>query len=267
MSHLESIEFFRVVAAHNEHVIEGASVLEVGSFDVNGGIRNVFANADRYIGVDLCEGPGVDIVSAGNELDYADGFFDVTLSSECFEHNPFWRETFANMVRMTRPGGLVIISCASRGRIEHGTSRTVPAHSPGTQSRGMDYYMNLNESDFSGLGLDEAFTSYKFWYLSSHFDLFFVGIKKGGSDPYAQVPPDDDVFEIGNLMTVTHKFVTVPFRALSHVVSEPRYQSVALPLSRALRPLIMFEEYRRNTPEFRWSDVGRAVGRRLRLRS
>jgi len=28
--------------------------------------------------------------------------FDCTISVECFEHNPFWLETFVNMLRMTR---------------------------------------------------------------------------------------------------------------------------------------------------------------------
>ncbi len=51
------------------------------------------------------EGPGVDVVSSGHALDFPDETFDVTLSCECFEHNPYWLETFRNMHRMTKAGG------------------------------------------------------------------------------------------------------------------------------------------------------------------
>lgn len=36
--------------------------------------------------------------------------YDITISCNCFEHNPYWRETFLNMHRMTKEGGL----CLSR---------------------------------------------------------------------------------------------------------------------------------------------------------
>jgi hypothetical protein len=44
----------------------------------------------------LVEGPGVDIVASGHEVNLASDSFAVTISAECFEHNPLWRETFAN---------------------------------------------------------------------------------------------------------------------------------------------------------------------------
>ena len=42
--------------------------------------------------------------------------FDVVISCECFEHNPYWRETFLNMTRVLRPGGLFVLTCATTGR-------------------------------------------------------------------------------------------------------------------------------------------------------
>jgi hypothetical protein len=71
------------------------------------------------------------------------------VSTECFEHNPFYLETLVNMIRLTRKGGAVLFTCASRGRGEHGTARTSPDASPGTQTRGWNYYRNLVESDFT----------------------------------------------------------------------------------------------------------------------
>jgi hypothetical protein len=85
------------------------------------------------------------------------------------------------MVRMTRAGGLVAFSCASRGRLEHGTSRTNRANSPGTESLGLDYYRNLTESDFEELPLTSMFSKWRSWYLPTHFDLYFVGATPGAS--------------------------------------------------------------------------------------
>ena len=40
---------------------QNKSVPEVGSWDTNGSIRRFFSNCE-YIGVDIAEGPGVDVV-------------------------------------------------------------------------------------------------------------------------------------------------------------------------------------------------------------
>lgn len=246
MSHLEQVGFFAALAEANASLIDGAAVLEVGSYDVNGGIRHLFSRAAKYVGVDLAVGPGVDIVAYGHELDHPDGSYDITLSGECFEHDPHWRETFLNMVRMTRPGGLVAFSCASRGRAEHGTMRSDRKVSPGTQSVGFDYYRNLEEHDFGDLPLGDMFTAYRFWYLPTHFDLFFAAIRPGG-DGRARIVNDAAVNGLSALMSWQYKTVMAPFRGLVKVIPEPHYQTVAVPMWKALMPIIMRLEERRAT--------------------
>ena len=244
MSHPEQVGFFAAVAEANVSLIDGAAVLEVGSYDVNGSIRDLFSTAAKYVGVDLDQGPGVDVVAYGHELDHPDGSYDITLSGECFEHDPHWRETFLNMVRMTRAGGLVAFSCASRGRAEHGTLRSDKKLSPGTQSVGLDYYRNLEEHNFRDLPLGDMFSAYRFWYLPTHFDLFFAGIRPGG-DSRACIPDDAAVNRLSALMSWPYKTVMAPFRGLIKVLPEPHYQTVALPMWKALMPIIMWLEERR----------------------
>ena len=140
MSHSEQRALIQTVRTHLPDHFTGTRVLEVGSLDINGSIRSLFSSCD-YTGIDVGEGPGVDRVIAGQLADYPTGHFDVTISCECLEHNPWWRETLANMLRMTREGGLVIMTCAGPGRPEHGTTRTNPALSPHTEA--WDYYANL----------------------------------------------------------------------------------------------------------------------------
>ena len=233
MSHVEQRRFFELVSKANTEVIQGGRILEIGSYDVNGDVRALFDGCAEYYGVDLSRGPGVDIVGYGHKLNHPDGSFDATLCGECFEHDPYWELTFKNMVRMTRPGGLVVFTCASKGRPEHGTRRTTPLNSPGTQSLNIDYYRNLNESDFDHLPMEQIFSSFRFWYNPTHFDLYFVGIRSGGEG--GALPSASAVSELAGLMPLTQRVARLPLRIASHFLTEPRYQTVIRPYWSGLR--------------------------------
>lgn len=126
----------------------------------------IFFPDSNYVGVDLTEGPGVDLVCSGDEVSHPDNTYDICISCECFEHNPNWVSTFRNMYRMTKNGGLVIMTCATTDRAEHGTTRTEPKHSPGTQSINWDYYKNLTSDDFiENFNISEMFKSHFLWSI------------------------------------------------------------------------------------------------------
>ena len=154
----------------------GVSVFEIGSLDVNGSVRNFFQATD-YVGVDLVQGPGVDVVGQGEEV-RLNREFDVAVSTECLEHNPKYMETFENMVRHVRPGGMVLFTCATTGRAEHGTERSDPAASPGTMARGWNYYKNIEREDLNSFPFESVFESFQFYANRICCDLYFVGLKK-----------------------------------------------------------------------------------------
>jgi hypothetical protein len=131
MSHLEQLAFVASVKEKYPHFFNSVPVLEVGSLDINGSVRQFFTDCD-YTGIDLAEGPSVDIVAQGQDFDLPDKTFVTSISGECFEHNPYWSETFMNMHRLT--SGILIFTCATEGRHEHGTARTTPSDSPFTQA-------------------------------------------------------------------------------------------------------------------------------------
>lgn len=226
MSHPEQRAFFQLVAEANRDRISSSRVLEIGSYDVNGTIRDFFPAAD-YVGVDLSDGPGVDVIAYGHDLDYADASFDIVLSGECFEHDPHWQETFANMVRLVRPGGLVAFTCAGRGRPEHGTTRTLITDSPGTQSEGIDYYRNLSPADFRNHPSLESFDDYGLWRQARCFDLYFAGIRKGGQGAYA-IPTTGEVERIRSITDKVDAVARLPLRLLVRLLPDDAYQSVAL---------------------------------------
>lgn len=230
MSHPEQLGFLSLIARNFRDVVDGGSVLEIGSYDVNGSVRSVFSAAKNYTGVDLVEGPGVDLVCYGHEIPFDADSFDLVVSAECLEHDPLWIKTFLKMWEVVRPNGVVALTCASRGRPEHGTSRTLVEDSPGTQNRGSDYYRNLNQSDFeSQIQLANLFASWRFFYLPTHFDLYFVGIKGDAgncreADP--RLPGEGEVRALADLMSLPHRLARFPLRLLSRLPEEP-YQVFA----------------------------------------
>src|SRR5271170_6501285 len=147
MSHPNQRSFVQACASLLSTTYPDARILEIGSYDVNGSVRPFFSFAREYVGIDLVPGPSVDVVGQGHDFGDSNSY-DIVLSCEAFEHNPMWLETFINMIRVCRPGGAVIFTCATTGRLEHGTVRALSHASPGTFADGSNYYRNLSRKDF-----------------------------------------------------------------------------------------------------------------------
>ncbi|WP_167075058.1 methyltransferase domain-containing protein [Sphingomonas vulcanisoli] len=96
----------------------GGKVVEIGSYDVNGGFRSVAPPDIVYIGLDIAEGHGVDIVvRPGEPLPMETGYCDAILASSVFEHDPKFWYTFEEMCRVTSPGGFVYLNVPAGGAL------------------------------------------------------------------------------------------------------------------------------------------------------
>ncbi len=99
--------------------INGKRIIEVGSYNVNGSIRPIveLLKPDEYIGIDIEEGPDVDMVcDAENMLEtFGEESFDVVISNELLEHVKNWRLVISNMKRICRPNGIILITTRSKG--------------------------------------------------------------------------------------------------------------------------------------------------------
>ena len=113
--HQQALDF---VAAHTRG-LRPASVLEIGSLDINGSVRPLFEGAARYHGIDLADGPGVDEVADAATWDPGDERFDVVVSAEVLEHAPAWRKVLATAWGALAPGGLLLMTCATDPRPPH----------------------------------------------------------------------------------------------------------------------------------------------------
>lgn len=178
MAHSEQLNFIQSIKDQHPKYFTNQKVLEIGSYNVNGSVRQFFEGGS-FLGIDVAEGKDVDLVCNGESYDAPDNSYDVVISCECMEHNPKWIETFSNMIRLVKSGGMIIMTCATTGRAEHGTTRTTPLDSPLTIGLGWDYYENRTFEDFnSNFNFREIFENHQFVVNVSSHDLYFLGVKK-----------------------------------------------------------------------------------------
>ena len=94
--------------------LNGGEVVDVGSLDVNGTYRELFGSEWNYTGTDVQQGQNVDVQMPGEySLPFPDGFADLVISGQTIEHcrNPF--KIVAEMARILKPNGTIIIIAPS----------------------------------------------------------------------------------------------------------------------------------------------------------
>lgn len=114
-------------------------VVEFGSRDVNGSARTLLPSAaDFYLGIDIADGPGVDLV-----LDAADWhssrIYDIAVCTEVFEHTARWPEICARAQQALLDGGMFVVTAASDPRGPHSAV-------DGFGLRDGEYYGNVDPS-------------------------------------------------------------------------------------------------------------------------
>ena len=93
-----------------------ARVMEIGSQNVNGSIRECCPTQFEYIGVDFVEGKGVDIIlNDPYTLPFPDESIDVVVSSSCFEHSELFWVLYLEIMRVLRPSGTFYLNVPSNG--------------------------------------------------------------------------------------------------------------------------------------------------------
>lgn len=180
--HIEALNFIQFVKDQFPDYFINKNVLDVGSGDINGNNRSLFTDC-TYHGNDVTEGNNVTIVSNTKDLPFLDQSFDTVISTECFHLDPEYSESLCKIYKLLKPKGLFVFTCASTGRIEHGTKRTTPQNSFGCKGDLFDYYQNLTEKHINDvLDVNFTFSLWDFYRNSKTKDLYFVGIKYADSD-------------------------------------------------------------------------------------
>jgi SAM-dependent methyltransferase len=107
-------------------------VLDIGSLDINGTIRNYsFLREDKlpqwreiigceeYIGIDLIDGPSVDVVMNSNNITFPENSFDLVISISQLEHDKNPVETLKGAYNVLKQGGTFLLACPTDEIDEH----------------------------------------------------------------------------------------------------------------------------------------------------
>lgn len=154
--HHQAYEF----VAANAPRIAHTRVLEVGSLDINGSVRPLFGAAERYWGLDLVAGPGVDEVADAAHWSPGDDRYDVVVCCEVLEHAPAWEAVLGTCWGALEPGGTLLMTCACDPR---------PPHSAvdGMDVRDGEHYRNVGAADVVALVRSWGCTD---WSVEAHLD-------------------------------------------------------------------------------------------------
>ncbi|MFD4697254.1 methyltransferase domain-containing protein [Streptomyces niveus] len=104
----------------------------------------------EYIGVDVLDGPNVDIVMpAPYRIPVRSRTADFVMSGQAFEHIPFFWASMMEIARVLRPGGLAFVTAPSRGHV-HDAQDCWRYYPDGFRAM----------AAFTGLELAEAYTDF-----------------------------------------------------------------------------------------------------------
>ena len=135
------------------------SVVEFGSRNINGSIRDCFPNVQKYVGIDLYKGDGVDII--GDASKYTPEYeIDTVVCVSVLEHTPNAKALIDNAFRILSPQGLFIVTtvsdpCPKHSEVDGGPLREDEFYANITR---MELFEWLQDFPFIGMESDTFLT-------------------------------------------------------------------------------------------------------------
>lgn len=163
--HREAYEFVQGVVREME---PPKRVIEIGSYDVNGSVRDLFPESD-YTGIDVRPGRGVDMVADGAEYLHPEPV-EAVVCCEVLEHAPNAGEIIRNAWRLLDRHGVLIVTAAGTGRSPHGSDGG-PV--------GGEFYRNVDQPVLETWLKDAGFSRYLIEQNWQAGDIYAVAYKDG----------------------------------------------------------------------------------------
>lgn len=98
---------------------KGVRVLELGSRNINGTVRDTFEDCD-FVGVDYEAGKDVDVVAYFHDTKFKEEEFDTLVSFNAFEHDPWLDKSVSNNLPFLKKGGMIFFRFGAPGSAAHG---------------------------------------------------------------------------------------------------------------------------------------------------
>lgn len=106
----------KLIEYKKKYIQKPGYVVELGSYDVTGGNRHLFEDADDFCGIDLKRGPGVDIVADCSEVDRLFDFNpDTIICLDVFKYYPRQKRIIKAIRESLSPGGYLMVFMSKVG--------------------------------------------------------------------------------------------------------------------------------------------------------
>lgn len=145
-------------------------VIEFGSLDINGSVRELI-DCENYTGIDLVEGPGVDIVMDAVDFD-AEERADLLVCCEVLEHAPDAEGLIWSAWSNLKPGGTFLVTCATDYREPHSAI-------DGGNLRPGEHYENIRAGWLVSVCDNVGFTSLAHLCFTGRGDLYLRAVRRG----------------------------------------------------------------------------------------
>jgi hypothetical protein len=117
------------------------TVLEIGSRNVNGSAKDAFdLGLTSWVGIDKTAGGDVDIVDDFVTMKTGPLNVDLVVCCEVLEHEADVYRMVTRLIEAAKPGGHVLITCATYGRAEHSAV-------DGGALKGDEHYRNVEPGE------------------------------------------------------------------------------------------------------------------------
>ena len=108
--------FFDTYENDIRSISNNTKVIEIGSQDVNGSIRQVSPADFLYVGLDFASAKGVDLIlDDPYKLPFEEGTIDVCVSNSCFEHSDFSGLRSSKLLGFLKQRGWFYLNAPSNG--------------------------------------------------------------------------------------------------------------------------------------------------------
>lgn len=118
MHHTNRLFWGRCQRLYPRYFSNPSKVVEFGSLNINGSIRDHFSCSD-YTGIDWRAGPCVDLVCLAHEVPFGPESIDTVVSASMLEHDPYWEKSLSKMAGVMKPDGFMGISWGSALNLAH----------------------------------------------------------------------------------------------------------------------------------------------------
>ena len=125
---------------------------------------NYFENVDKYIGVDVANDKA-DIIANAKSLPIRTGSIDVVLCNQVIEHDPEPDKIIAEIYRILKEGGILILSAPQMGRL-HGEPNDYFRYT----KWGLMYLLEKNNMKIEIIESQHGF----FRAIGSHLNFFII---------------------------------------------------------------------------------------------